>query len=163
MVPLCILGSLFGNNNVDLKLGGLFSSQQKADSETKKELQVLGEKIEKQTEKIQELEMAMNEKGFQSPIKPIEEAAIVTEASKITEKRRKSVQFNLSPSVSTEIDLNVEKKVDRENYWIEDIKEKFKDEKLGEGKVRYLRNKEKEFWRKMIDKYLLPLEQTKVV
>ena len=159
-----ISGSLFGKDNVDLKIGGFFNSQQKSDSEVKRELEKLGEKLEKQTDKIQQLEMAINEKGFNVPVKSTdEETVIAKEPENILTQRKKSVSFNLPITLSPEIDLNTEKNFNKETYWIEDIREKFKDERLGEGKVRQIGDKEKDFWRKMIDKYLLPLEQTKVV
>ena len=87
----------------------------------------------------------------------------IKEPENILTQRKKSVSFNLPITLSPEIDLKIEKNFNKETYWIEDIREKFKDERLGEGKVRQIGDKEKDFWRKMIDKYLLPLEQTKVV
>ena len=59
------------------------------------------------------------------------------------------------PSVSWE------EKMKKDSYWIQDIKQEFEVDGLGDGEDKKLKNKELMFWKDLIAKYLTPLTQTK--
>ena len=133
-----------------MKIKGLFSSRQKEDSEIIKELKTV-------TGKLQQLEMAITEKGYSIPVKsilqePVKEVAPESVPNDPPKKVTIQTQFS-----STENHLKTD------GFWIEDIKDKFKDDGLGEGEEKKLKRRESIFWEELIAKYLKPLVQTKVI
>ena len=146
-------GTIFGGNSdgIDLKMRNIFNSHKDENSDMKKVL----ERLDHQTDKLEKLEMAINEKGYKIPVKP-EKLEIPKEIAleKIPESPKKGVSFQLSnPPVENSGNKNL--------FWIEDIKREFETDGLGEGEERKLRNKELIFWDDLIAKYLKPLTQTK--
>ena len=131
-----------------MKLSGLFSSQQKGDGEIKKDL-------EKISDKLEQLEMAIKEKGYKIPIKPTEsESSKPAPPSKlVVDTPKKGVSFKIASRENL--------KLERDSYWIENIKTEFEADGLGDGEDKKLKNKELVFWNELIVKYLKPLTQTK--
>ena len=147
---------MFGQNNdsIDLKLKGLFSSSQKEDGEIMKELKKLDLKV---TDKLQQLEMAITEKGYTIPVKSILEEPTKQEVPEsISNDPPKKVTFQTQSSAEKNVII-------KDGFWIEDIREKFKDDGLGEGEEKKLKRRESIFWEELIAKYLKPLVQTKVI
>jgi hypothetical protein len=112
------------------------------------------ERLDDQTDKLEKLEMAINEKGYKIPIKPEkQEIQKKTALEKVLESHEKGDSFQLSnPSVENSGNKNL--------FWIEDIKKEFQTDGLGDGEEKKLRNKEWIFWDELIAKYLKPLTQT---
>ena len=102
--------------------------------------------LEKQTNEIAKLKVAINNFWFEVPVEPEEQQNFqVKTQEKIPE----------SPNSSEENRLN------KKSFWIEDIKKEFTTDALGEGEERKLKDKELIFWDELIAKYLEPLTQTK--
>ena len=129
----------------------VFNSHKDENSDMNKVL----ERMDDQTDKLEKLEMAINEKGYKIPVKPEKpETPKETAVEKIPESPKKGVSFRLSnPPIENTGNKNL--------FWIEDIKKEFKTDALGEGRERKLKDKELIFWDELIAKYLEPLTQTK--
>ena len=113
------------------------------------------ERLDKQTDKLEQLEMAINEKGFKIPKKPEEKDPSKEVQLEIDpDNTKKRVSFRPS-------DIPEALMINKDQYWIEDIKENFEADGLGRGEEKKLRNKELAFWNELIAKYLKPLTQTK--
>ena len=135
-----------------MKMRNIFHSQKdEKNSDMKKVL----ERLDDQTDKLEKLEMAINEKGYKVSVKPEKlETPKKIAFEKIPESPKKGVSFQLSnPPAENSGNKNL--------FWIEDIKREFEIDGLGEGEERKLRNKELIFWDDLIAKYLKPLTQTK--
>ena len=145
-------GKIFGGDSdgIDLKMRNIFNSHKDENSDMKKVL----ERLDDQTDKLEKLEMAINEKGYKIPIKPEkQETPKKTALEKVLESPKKGDSFQLSnPSVENSENKNL--------FWIEDIKKEFQTDGLGDGEEKKLRNKELIFWDELIAKYLKPLTQT---
>ena len=86
------LGSLFGKNSdgLDVKLGGLFRNQQDKNGE-------VNWRLDKISDKLEQLEMAIENKGYKLPVKPGEQAPSVNEApKKIVDTPKKGVSFKMA-------------------------------------------------------------------
>ena len=105
-----------------MKLGGLFRSQQDKNGE-------VNWRLDKITDKLEQLEMAIENKGYKLPIKPGEEAPPAKkEPPKIIDTPKKGVSFKMpGPSPSRE------EKMKKDSFWIQDIKEQFEAD--GENKI----------------------------
>ena len=135
------LGSLFGSSNegIDLKLRGLFNSNEKGDKEIKNDLNHIHDKLE-------QLEMAIKKEGYKIPtkandkkpdsiIKPLEEKKKLSGPSvRFTDPKDHKVRNDL---------INP--------YWIE------LPEDVGAGEIKKLKNRENKFWQELIEQYLKPL------
>ena len=119
-----------------------------------KELKKLDLKV---TDKLQQLEMAITEKGYTIPVKSILEEPTKQEAPEsISNDSPKKVTFQTQSYAEKNVII-------KDGFWIEDIREKFKDDGLGEGEEKKLKRRESIFWEELIAKYLKPLLQTKVM
>ena len=135
-----------------MKMRNIFHSQK--DEKNSDMIKVL-ERLDDQTDKLEKLEMAINEKGYKIPVKPEkQETPKETVLEKVPESPKKGVSFQLS-------NPPIENSGSKDLFWIEDIKKEFETDGLGEGEERKLRNKELLFWDDLIAKYLKPLTQTK--
>ena len=145
-----LLGNCFGNSEgLDLKLKGLFHSQEKGDGEIKKDLAKIMTKVD-------QLEMAIKREGYPIPQKP-EEPKKIEETPKAPEK--KVVSFNAPKEDEQDKPLTFDQivsKYDLQNpYWIHP------DNGTGKGSKDKLVEKEVFFWHELIEKYLKPLEKNK--
>ena len=146
-------GTIFGGNSdgIDLKMRNIFNSNKDENSDMKKVL----ERLDDQTDKLEKLEMAINEKGYKIPVQPEkQETSKGATLENVPESPKKGVSFRLS-------NPPVEVSANKDLFWIEDIKKEFQTDGLGDGEERKLRNKELMFWDDLIAKYLKPLTQTK--
>ena len=124
------LGSLFGKDSdgVNVKLSGLFNSQTSRDGELKRDLDKISNKLE-------QLEMAIEGKGYKIPTKQS-----VPEPPKKEDKPqqlavdvpKKGVSFKMASH-------SREDKIKKDSYWIQNIKEEFEADGLGEGEDKKLR------------------------
>ena len=83
---------MFGKNSdgLDVKLGGLFRNQQDKNGE-------VNWRLDKISDKLEQLEMAIENKGYKLPVKPGEHAPSVNEApKKIVDTPKKGVSFKMA-------------------------------------------------------------------
>ena len=86
---------MFGKNSdgLDVKLGGLFRNQQVKNGE-------VNWRLDKISNKLEQLEMAIENKGYKLPVKPGEQAPSVNEApKKIVDTPKKGVSFKMAGNV----------------------------------------------------------------
>ena len=121
---------MFGKDSdgVNVKLSGLFNSQTSRDGELKRDLDKISNKLE-------QLEMAIEGKGYKIPTKQS-----VPEPPKKEDKPqqlavdvpKKGVSFKMASH-------SREDKIKKDSYWIQNIKEEFEADGLGEGEDKKLR------------------------
>ena len=131
-----------------MKTSSLFHFHKQDNADIKKVL-------EKQTNEIAKLKVAINNFWFEVPVEPEEQQNFqVKTQEKVPESPKIRVSFQI-PNSSEENRLN------KKSFWIEDIKKEFTTDALGDGEERKLKDKELIFWDELIAKYLEPLTQTK--
>ena len=121
---------MFGKDSdgVNVKLSGLFNSQTSRDGELKRDLDKISNKLE-------QLEMAIEGKGYKIPTKQS-----VPEPPKKEDKPKQLVVDVPKKGVSFKMASHSrEDKIKKDSYWIQNIKEEFEADGLGEGEDKKLR------------------------
>ena len=120
---------MFGKDSdgVNVKLSGLFNSQTSRDGELKRDLDKISNKLE-------QLEMAIEGKGYKIPTKQLvpEPPKKEDKPNLVVDVPKKGVSFKMASH-------SREDKIKKDSYWIQNIKEEFEADGLGEGEDKKLR------------------------